>query len=39
MGLFGFGKKKSPTYTYKMLFSSPFNYERDRQIKSLAEAS
>ena len=36
MGLFGFGKKKSPTYTYKMLFSSPFNYERDHQIKSLA---
>lgn len=36
MGLFGFLKKKPPAYTYKMLFSSPFNYERDHQIKALA---
>lgn len=36
MGLFGFLKKKPPAYTYKMLFSSPFNDERDRQIKALA---
>ena len=34
MGLFGFLKKKPPAYTYKMLFSSPFNYERDHQIRT-----
>ncbi|MDD6651036.1 MAG: hypothetical protein PUE49_02395 [Eggerthellales bacterium] len=36
MGLFGFGKKKSTVYTYRMLFSTPFNADRDQQVKGLA---
>ncbi len=33
MGLFD-SSEEAAAYTYKMLFSSPFNYERDRQIKA-----